>query len=262
MPVRAAALTAAIALLWCATGCRSQAIPPVVDPAIATSIPPGVLAVGAIDVARLRATPLYPHLPPAARALAETYRDAQRLLAAWNGTDILIAAEGPFREPPPGAMLAAPNRALAGSAAMVAAAVAQRRTGKSGVPALLEYAARSVNGSHAWVVIRGGVTLPLSGNARNLNRLFHDLEYAALSADVSSSVRLKVETLGTNEAAARAFEENLRAFLSLASAGEHGHPETARLLDSVRISRDGLTAHAMLEVPPEQLEKLVGVFGQ
>jgi len=223
-------------------------------------MPTGVLAVGAVDLTRLRAAPLYAKLPPAARALAENYRDAQHLLAAWNGKDVLIVAQGPFREAPAGTTLAAPNLALAGSPCMVSAAMAQHRTGKTGAPGLLEFAAQSAGAGQAWVAVRGGVALPLSGNAANLNRLLRNLEYAALAADFSSSVRLSVSALGRNEPAAREFEENLRALLSLASAAEHGHAEIAALLESVQIRRDSAMAHATLEAPPETIEKLFDTF--
>jgi hypothetical protein len=259
-PARAGLIEAAFAVAWCAAGCRSHPVPPAVDSAIASSIPTGVLVLGAIDLVHLRATPLYPKLPPAARALAENYRDAQRLLAAWNGTDILIVAQGLFREAPAGTTLATPDLALAGSPAMVGAAMAQHRTGKTGAPGLFEFAAQSASASQAWAAVRGGVALPLSGNAANLNRLLRNLDYAALAADFSSSVHLSVSALGRNEPAAREFEENLRALLSLASAAEHGHAEIAALLDSVEIRRDGARAHATLEAPPETIEKLFDSF--
>jgi hypothetical protein len=254
------AVLAASALAWCAAGCRSHSAPPAIDPAAAFSIPAGTVVLGAIDLDRLRAAPLYPKLPPAALALAESYRAAQQLMAAWNGTDLLIVAQGAFRETPPGATRAAPNLALSGSPAAVRAALAQRRTGQTGVPGLLAYAAKTAGGSQVWVVVQGGVALPFTGNASNLNRLFRNLEYASLAVDLGSAVNLHVTALGRTEPAAREFEENLRGFLSLASAAESRRPEIAALLDSVRIRRDGVTATAWLNAPPDAVEKLVEAF--
>jgi len=249
-----------VALAWCAAGCRSHPAAPGVDRGVAACIPAGTVVVASLDLDRLRASPLYRRLPPAVTALAESYRSAQHLLAGWNGADVLIAAQGPFREAPPGATLATRNLALSGAPGAVRAALAQYRSGGTGVPGLLAYAAKTAGGNPIWVVVQGGVALPLTGNARNLNRLFHNLEYAALSVDLASPVNLSVTALGRNEQAARDFEENLRGFLSLASAAEAHHKEIAALLDSVRIRRDGASANALLSVPPEEVEKLVEPF--
>jgi len=223
-------------------------------------IPPGTVVLGAIDLDRLRAAPLYPKLPPAALALAESYRGAHHLLAAWNGTDLLIAAQGAFREAPPGATLAAPNLALSGSAVAVRAAIAQHRTGKTGAAGLLAYAAKTAGGAQVWVVVQGGVALPFTGNARNINRLLRNLEYAALAVNLASTVNLSITARGRTEPAAREFEENLRGFLSLASAAEDRKPAIAALLDSVWIRRDGATANASLSVPADAIEKLIEPF--
>jgi len=251
------AVVAGAALAWCAAGCRSHPAPPAADSAIAACIPAGTVVVGAIDLDRLRAAPLYPKLPPAALALAESYRGAQRLLAAWNGTDLVIAAQGAFREAPPGATLAVPNLALSGSPAAVRAAIAQYRTGRTGAPGLLAYAAKTAGGAQVWLVVQGGVALPFTGNARNLNRLFRNLEYAALAVNLASAVNLSVTALGRTEPAASEFEENLRGFLSLASGAENRRPAIAALLDSVRIRRDGATANASLSAPADAIEKLI-----
>jgi hypothetical protein len=241
-------------------GCRSRPSAPGASAGLDSTIPAGTVVAGAIDLDRLRAARLYSKLPAAARALAESYRAARHLLAAWNGTDLLIAAQGTFREPPPGAILAAPNLALSGSPAAVRAAMAQYRTGRTGAPGLLAYAAKTAGGSPLWVAVEGGVTLPFRGNARNLNRLFRNLEYASLAVDLGSTVNLRVTALGRTESAAREFEENLRAFLSLASAAESRRPAVAKLLDSVETRRDGATAAASLSVPPDALEGLAEPF--
>ena len=181
-----------VALAWCAAGCRSHPAGPGIDRGAAACIPAGTVVVASLDLDRLRVSPLYRRLPPAAIALAESYRTAQHLLAAWNGADVLIAAQGPFREAPPGATLAARNLALSGAPGAVRAALAQYRSGSTGVPGMLGYAAKTADGSPIWVVVQGGVALPLTGNVRNLNRLFHNLEYAALSVDLASPVNLSV----------------------------------------------------------------------
>jgi len=193
-------------------------------------------------------------------APTESYRSAQHLLIAWNGTDVLIVAEGSFREAPPGATLATRNLALSGAPGAVRAALAQYRSGSTGVPGLLAYASKTAGRSPIWVAVQGGVTLPFTGNAGNLNRLFHNLDYAILSADLAAPVKLDVTAFGRSQQAARDFEENLRAFLSLASAAEGRHQEIAALLDSIQVHRQGAIATASLSVPPEEIEKLVEPF--
>jgi len=151
----------------------------------------------------------------------------------------------------------APDLTVSGSAEMIRAAAAQYRTGKTGSPGLVDYAAKTVGHSPVWVAARGGVALPVSGNARNLNRLFRNLEYVALTVDLTSALDVHIHAAGRSEQAAREFEENLRGFLSLASAAESRRPDIAKLLDSVQIRRQGASAEASLSIPVGSLESLL-----
>jgi hypothetical protein len=243
------ALAAVAALACCVIGCGSHPVPP----DMTTCIPSGTLAIAGIDLDRLHAAPLYPKLPAAVLAFADTYRAAHRLLIAWNGDDLLIVARGSA----PGATTVAPDLAVAGSAASVRAALAQYHTGKSGSPVLADAAARTVASSQLWAVAQGGVTLPVTGNARNLNRLFRNLNYAALSADLTDSLELHITARARTDEAAREFDENLRAILSLASAAETRNPQIASLLASIQIQRAALKTDATLTVPPPTAESFL-----
>jgi hypothetical protein len=220
-------------------------------------VPAGNIALAGIDLDRLRAAPLYPKLPPAALSLAESYRSAQRLLAAWNGTDVLIVIRGTA----PGAMTVVPNLAVSGSDTSIRAALAQYRSGKSGVPALVD-AAKSVASSQIWAVAQGGIALPVEGNARNLNRLFRNLDYAAMSMDLDSSVDVRATGVGRTEQGTREFEQSLRAILSLASAAEARNPQIANLLSAVQIQRSGMKATASLRAGPEAVGELLEIFAK
>ena len=244
----------AAAVLAACIACGSH--PPLAD--MTSCVPVGTLLVAGVDLDSLRAAPLFGKLPPAALTLAESYRTAQRLLAAWNGADVLIVIRGTA----PGATAIGPNLALIGSPDSLRAGMEQHRAGKTGSPGLVDYAAKTVGPSPLWIAAKGGVTLPLTGNARNLNRLFRNLEYVTLAVDLATALDLRIAALAQSEQAARDFEENLRGFLSLASAAENRRPDIARLLDSVQIRRNGVTAAASLRIPADAIDALIGPFAR
>lgn len=224
--------------------------------AITAATPPGTVAVASLDLDRVHNAPVYPRLPQAIRALADTYRTAQRILIAWNGTDVLLIVRGTA----PGATAIGPNLVATGSPESIRAATAQYRTGKPGAPGLVDYGAATAGESPIWAAVQGGVNLPLSGNIRNLNRLFRNLEYTVLAVDLTTSIDLHITALGRDEQAAREFEESLRGMLSLTSAAEERRPQIAALLGSVHVRRNGTTATASLRVPPDMIDALAGVF--
>jgi hypothetical protein len=218
----------------------------------------GTIAVAGFDLDRLRAAPLYEKLPSGAVALGETYHSAHRLLLAWNGSDLLIVIRGSG----PGATAVAPDLAVTGSPASVRAAVAQYHTGKSGAPRLTDFAAKSVASSPVWAAVQGGVHLDLPGNARNLNRLLLDLDYAALALNLDSALDLEITAQARSDPASSEFERNLRAILTLASAAEARNPRIASLFDSMQIRRTGLTTTANLRIPEDAVSPLLDQLRQ
>jgi hypothetical protein len=223
---RSAAL---VALAAAAISCRSINAPAGVGGDMASSIPADTLILAGLNLDELRASPLYPKLPPAARALAEPLRDAGYLLLASNGKDLLSIAHGRFREAPPGATFAA----------------------------LLARAASLADGRQIWMVARGGVPLPIAGNAANLNRLLRNTEYAAIAARLGSGIEIEVTAVGRTAEAGREFEENLRAILSLTAAANARQPDLVALIHSIQIRREDRTVRAVLSGGPDAVARLL-----
>src|SRR3954453_22909371 len=104
---RPAALTAG--LMLCAA-CRNST-----PPSLAPPIPSDATAVASIDLAALRTSPLYSKLPSAVIGLSEPLRAASKMMAAWDGKDLLLLASGNFAQPPLGYTLIAPGIAASGT---------------------------------------------------------------------------------------------------------------------------------------------------
>jgi hypothetical protein len=253
---RSAAL---VALAAAAISCRSINAPAGAGRDMASSIPADTLILAGLNLDELRASPLYPKLPPAARALAEPLRDAGYLLLASNGKDLLSIAHGRFREAPPGATLVAPGLAVSGSPDSVRAAIAQHKTGRSGAPDLLARAASLADGRQIWMVARGGVPLPVAGNAANLNRLLRNTEYAAIAARLGSGIEIEATAVGRTAEAGREFEENLRAILALTAAANARQPDLVALIHSIQIRREDRTVRAVLSGGPDAVARLLGL---
>jgi hypothetical protein len=251
------ARSAALVALAAAISCRSINAPAGVDRDMAASIPADTLILAGLNLDELRASPLYPKLPPAARALAEPLGDARYLLVASNGKDIAAIARGRFREAPAGATLVAPGLAVTGSPGSVRAAIAQRKTGRNGAPDLLARAASLAEGRQIWMVARDGVPLPVTGNATNLNRLLGNTESAGIAVRLSSGIEIEATAVGRTAEAGREFEETLRAILSLTAAASARQPDLVALIRSIRIRREDRTVRASFSGGPEAADRLL-----
>jgi len=238
---------AAVAVALIGASCGSH------PPDMTACIPPGTIAIASLDLDRLRSAPIYAKLPQSVLAFADAYRDAHQLLLAWSGTDLLIIARGSV----PGGTTVAPNLTVTGSPDSIRAAIAQYGTGKPGVPTLLDYAKKTAGGVPLWIAIQGGISLPLTGNTRNLNRLLRDLDYATAAATLDSAITLRLTAQSRSAEGANQFDQNLRAILSLASAAEARNASLATLLNSVQIHRDTLTTRATLTIPGAAVNTLL-----
>jgi len=246
---------AAASLLALTIACRPTP-PPAIDPAMASCAPPSTTLLAGLDLDRLRSSALYSKLPPAAMLLLEPYREARYLMLASDGRNLLAIARGPFHQAPADATLLAADLAIAGDPGSLKAAAAQHRTGKPGVPGLIAGAAAIAPGTQIWIVAQGGITLPLGGNAANLNRLLRNSEFAAISGRLDSQIELAATALGRTPDAARQVEETMRAAITLAAAAEARQPELAALLKSIQITRDGRTVRAAVSASPDAAQKL------
>ena len=249
---------AALALAAFATGCHS-APPAAIDHAMASCVPADTVILGGVDCQRLRASPLYRKLPPTATALLEPLRPAAYLLLASNGKDYLVIGRGPFGQTPPGATLLAPDLAVAGSPDAVRAATAQHRRGVTGA-ALVGLAERLASGSEIWIVAMGNATLPVSGNAQNLNRLLHATEYATLAVHVTDGIEAEATGVCGTAEAARRLEEELRAMASIAAAAEARQPGIAAQLRAIQVSREERTVRVDLRAGAAGVEQLLRLF--
>lgn len=257
--MRFARFTPALALAALGVSCRSGP-PPAIDPAAASSIPPGAVILAGVDLGRLRALPLHQQMPPAAMAFLEPFHDADSLLAASNGSDYLVVSRGSFRQAPAGATLLAPGLAAAGSPGWLSAAAAQHRSGATGAPALLERAEPLAAAGEIWMIAAGSATLPVSGNAENLNRLLHTTQYATLSIQLTNGIALDAMGMCDTSDSARHLEETVRAFATLGAAASARQPAVASLLKRIRISREDRAVHLNLPAQPADLEQLFKQF--
>jgi len=217
-------------------------------------VPPNALAVAGLHLDQIRGSNSFRNLPPAWLALLEPLRDATYLMLAYDGKEVLAIARGRFPVAPAGAVLLAPDLALDGSPDAVRAAVRQRATGQPGAPSLL---ARSqpIAGRPLWAVVRGAKTLPLTGNAANLNRLLGFTDYATIAATVNSAIELEAAGFCPTSDAARQLEETLRGLLSLAAATTYDR-DLAALMRSVQLRREDATVHMRLAASAATLEDL------
>jgi len=251
-----ATILCALALLTAA--CRDSI--PVLDPAMTSCIPASAVLVAGLNLAAIRSAPIYPKLPPAVLALTEPLRQAEYAIFVFDGRDLLAITRGLFREPPAGATLLAPNLALAGTPDLVRAAASQHRTGKTGAPELMEPAKLAAGARPIWIVIRGGVTLPLGGNAANINRLLHATSQTTIAIGLRDSLDLELTARCLTAGDAREFEQSLRAILTLTAAANARQPGFAALLRAIQISREDRTVHVTLTAAPDGLDQLLRAF--
>lgn len=227
--------------------CRSVNAPAAIDAEVAACVTAKTVLLAGLDLERLAATPFGP--------VAGVF--AGHPSYAWvvsDGKNLVVISRGNFREVPQGSRLIKPNFAISGPPEPVEAALAQHKTGTTGAPDLISHAGAIAKGMPIWAVARGGTTLPLTGNAANLNRLLRLVDYATLTAKLDA--RLDIELAGECRSAevGQRFEETMRAILSLAGAA---NPRLDSVLHSAEIRRDGPVVHVTLSNDADSAAKLI-----
>lgn len=230
------------------------------DAGLAACIPPDAAVIAGIDLAALRASPLYAKMPPVANAFAAHVGGVSSAVAAYNGKELLVAMRGNFKEPPAGAVTLAPGLALIGSPEQMAAATAQYKSGRTGASALVAHAETLASGSLLWVVARGDAPLPLTGNAANLTGILCKAQFFTLTARTGDGLSLELRALAPDANAARAIEETLRADLTLAAAGEAKRVDVAAALRSAQVARADREVRVTLTVSDEVAGRLFAMF--
>ena len=158
---------------------------------VALCVPSDTVVLAGLNLSEIRSSPLYGKLAGFTQAV-ESFREATHLLLAFNGKDLLMIAQGPFRAAPAGWTLVEPSLAVSGSDAAVRVAVEQHKHGAGALSRPLSDARSIAGGKPIWIAAPGGVALPLTGNARNLNRLLRDSEFAAITLALSTPIRIEI----------------------------------------------------------------------
>jgi hypothetical protein len=247
--------------LCASVGCRkAPEAKRAIDAGLAACIPPDTPLIAGIDLAALRASPLYSKMPTVAKAFAAQLGEVSSALAAYNGKELLIALRGSFKAPPAGASTITPGLALIGSPEQVAAATAHYKSGRTEAPVLLAQAEPLAAGALLWVVARGDTRLPLTGNAANLTGILRKAEFVMLTVRTGVGLSLELRALAPDANAASAIEETLRADLTLAAAGEAKRADVAKALHSAEVTRAGREVRVTLTVGDEVAGRLLASF--
>ncbi len=255
----AAALGVGFAAVILAVSCRTGETPSAADTELTWCIPADTLALAGVNVAAVNALPVSRSLPLGDKIVGGSIGEASYALLAFNGKELLVAVRQKFGEPPPGVKLLARDIAVAASPELTRAASAQFASRRTGAAWLLDHAS-SVTKSPIWAVSVGGVTLPLSGNAANLNRLLQAADYFTVSVSFTDGIHIELAGAGKDEASSRKIEETLRAFLSLAASAAARQPELAGPLRAAAVRREGIVVHAAVNGAAEQSSRLLNLF--
>src|SRR5262249_34408763 len=156
---------------------------------------------------------------------------------------------GPFRHAPPGSVAVSDRIILFG---------ANRGVNRAQPSALIAQAA-PLRTHPMWAVVRGDATLPLAGNAANLDRVLHETQSLTVAVDWDVGFRAELTGYCARPESAEHLAENLRAMVTLAAIASH-RAEVKAFADSVQISVEGTTVRVQLSASPSALDQL-GVFG-
>src|SRR5690349_3588269 len=189
-------------------------------------VPEGTIVLAGVHLDRVRGSALFQKLSGDALAALEPVRDADSVLVAYNGSDLVLIGHGKFPKAPAGATLITPKLAVAGTTGAVQAALRQRASGQRGTPDLV-IKAQPVSGQAMWAVV------------------------------VNTAVTVQVTGYGRSADAARQLEETVRSFVSLAAATTRDR-DVETLLKKVMIAREGTTVRMSVVATTEEAGKIVG----
>ena len=238
----------AAAALGLLAACRTAGPAAAIEPELAARVPLGATAIGFVDLDQLRASPAVTVLPANVAGALEAFRGAHRVLIAARGTELLAVARGEVA----GAARAASGVSLHGSPEMIAASTVEH------LPSPLLASAETVARGHAiWIVIQGGIALPLEGNLANVNTLLRDTETAVISLDLREPLSLQLTARCKSAEAALHFEQTVRAIVSLTAATTRNQPGMAALWKSIQLTREDRSVRATAAVTLDVLGQLL-----
>ena len=233
--------------------------PPAIDPALASPVPAAATILAGVDLDRVRTSPLYRQLPPAASGFLDALGPARSVLVASDGARYLVLARGDFREAPSGAALL--GKGLAGMGSPDWLEAARHGGGGRGKNALLARAAPIAASADIWMVVAGAASLPVSGNGENLNNLLHATEYTTLSVRLTDKVALEVVGICPGPEPARHLEETVRAFVNIGAGATARQPAISGLLRRIQVTRDGRAVHVILVAQAAELQTVLKLLG-
>jgi hypothetical protein len=234
--------------------CRSGP-PPVIDPALAASVPPGATILAGVHLDRVRASPLYRQLPAAASGFLDSLGQARSVLVASDGVRYLALTPG---EVPPGFTPLGHGVGATGSPDWLRAASTRGNTVANALLARAEPVAASAD---IWMAAAGSANLPVSGNGENLTNLLHATQYATLSVRLTDSVALEVVGVCPGPEPARHLEETVRAFIGIGAGATARQPAISGLLRRIQVTRDGSAVHVVLVAQPAELQTVLKLLG-
>jgi hypothetical protein len=236
---------------------------------MAAFIPPDTVVLAGIQVDRLRETPLYRKLATSNRLPRfDSQNDITELLIANDGKNTLAIARGRFDRAAPGGFTRVDSRiALAGSEPLVSAAIARRKSGRSGAPAaLLAHADALSVDPQIWAVVTGwpGLdpdTLRAMGNFANLNRVLLSTEEARLTIDLHAGVQAAFNGTCRSDAEATSLSESLRGLLGLARLSlPKNRPDLVTVFDAVQVKQEGRSVSVAAAIPEDLAEGLASAW--
>jgi hypothetical protein len=252
MPAR---VLAALLVTGTFLGCQRARPVRNLDPDMADCLPADTVALAGLHLDEIRQTAFYHALPSAWLAVLEPLQQANYLLLASNGKDLLAVARGQFSTAPAGGVLFNPNLALAGSQQAVRAATTQHSQRRTGASVLLADAG-AITAKPIWLIALGGQPLPLTGNLSNLTTLLRLTNDVTVTAEFESGAVLSVAASCPTDNEAQQLEEKIRAIVTLAKAATRD-PVQSAMLQSVQLRRDGSAVYVHCSATAAGLEKLL-----
>ena len=213
---------------------------------MAACVPPGAIAVAGVEMKGLRGSPLFQQVQDLLGNVP-VLEQATDGLVAWNGNEFAAAVRGNFTTPPSGVTKLEPGLVVFGRWA--SAAQAQHARAQPGEPLLIERAGSVARQWPVWAVFTGGRSLPLTGNAANLNRLLRATDFATLAARPTDGIDLVASGYSPTSTEAVRLEETVRALITL-TAGAGRNRDLASLIGTATLARADRTVTLSLHVPP------------
>lgn len=284
-----------------ALGCHSADIPRSrIDPQLTIMIPPDTVMLAGVRMDDVRPTPLYRKLVeqrrlPQVDAFAketgfDPRKDVRELLVASDGKDTVLMARGNFnvrafegvkksayrgytlftrteRGVEGGVALLDGSTAVAGPLRVVKKAIDQYKSGNQNPAAALVARAQQIPASNQFWSVSSGLgnmiesSVPLTGNAANIGKIFRPLENTTVAADLRKGLNGFATGLCKTEQDAKNLGDAARGLVGLARlSAPDNQPELLRLWDGVKVEQQQKTIRIDVAIPQELIDKVVQMF--